>query len=575
MSKNIEKKVFKEVNDIYSYILTPIQIKKLTNQIFNTIKNEKYNKPKRINQKDILLITYADTIKSKNKKSLVVLEDFLNKFIKKTINTIHILPFYPSSSDGGFSVKDFFKVDKQHGSWKSIKSISNRYKLMIDVVLNHGSSQSNWFKNFLKTKGEGKDFFYSLDKEINTSHIVRARSHKLLQKFKTKKGYKYLWCTFSRDQIDFDYRNPKVLLMFIKIIKFIMKQGPSIFRLDAVAFLWKRIESNCVNLDQTHAIIRLLRIILSYNKNKCMIVTETNLPFLENFSYFGRSDEAHIIYNFSLAPLIINTLIKSNSSAFRRWSMSMPPAKDNNCYLNFLATHDGIGLRPLEGIISKNNIRKLIAPLKSFGAKFTYRKDKDNQLSVYEANISLIDAMSGTINGKDNFTYDRFFCAHAIMLCFEGIPSFYIHSLFGTRNDYELLKSTKIFRSINRHIYDYDYLKKEIYDLNSHISKVYNQIIKLIEVRKKQRAFHPNATQYTLNISNNFFGLWRQSIDRKQSIFAISNVTNKKQVLSLDNINLLSMEKWYDLLSLKEINIDDKNLTFKPYQSFWIANKKN
>jgi sucrose phosphorylase len=306
-----------------------------------------------------------------------------------------------------------------------------------------------------------------------------------------------------------------------------------------------------------------------------MIVTETNLPFLENFSYFGRSDEAHIIYNFSLAPLIINTLIKSNSSAFRRWSMRMPPAKNNNCYLNFLATHDGIGLRPLEGIISKNNIKKLIAPLKIFGAKLTYRKDKDNQLSVYEANISLIDAMAGTINGKDNFTYDRFFCAHAIMLCFEGIPSFYIHSLFGTRNDYELLKLTKIFRSINRHIYDYDYLKTKIYDSKSHISKVYNQIIKLIEVRKKQKAFHPNATQYTLNISNNFFGLWRQSIDRKQSIFAISNVTNKKQVLSLNNINILSIEKWYDLLSLKEVKKEYKNLTFEPYQTVWIANKRN
>ena len=237
------------------------------------------------------------------------------------------MPFYPSSSDGGFAVIDFFKVDSKHGNWQDIKYLSKNYNIMADIILNHASSKSKWFKNFLNDRGKGKDFFLSYDKEFNTKNIIRARSHKLLQKFKTIKGNKYLWCTFSRDQVDFDFKNPKVLLSFIKLIFFLKSKGVKIFRFDAVAFIWKRLETKCVNLDQAHAIVRLFRTLLNFTSNQSKIVTETNLPFSENFSYFGNSDEAHIIYNFSLAPLIINTLIKGNSAAFRRWSMSIPQKK--------------------------------------------------------------------------------------------------------------------------------------------------------------------------------------------------------------------------------------------------------
>ena len=444
---------------------------------------------------------------------------------------------------------------------------------MSDIILNHASSKGIWFKRFLEDRGEGKDFFLTVDREFNTRHIVRARSHKLLQKFKTVNGDKLVWCTFSRDQVDFDFKNPKVLLAFIKLIIFLSNKGVKIFRFDAVAFIWKRQETNCINLDQTHAIVRLFRTLLGLINNESKIITETNLPFGENFSYFGNSDEAHIIYNFSLAPLIINTLIKGNSAAFRRWSMSMPPAKDNNSYLNFIATHDGIGLRPLEGIIKNNDIKILLNTLKRYGSKFTYRRDKNNKRVIYEANISLFDALSGTIKGKDSYSYHRFYCAHAIMLSFEGIPAFYIHSLFGTRNNISLMKKTGIKRSINRTTYDYKDIMEALKNSNSHISKVFTNILNLIEIRKKQIAFNPNATQYTLNLGNNFFGIWRQSIDRKQSIFAIYNVTNKHQKLKINKLNILNLENWTDLISFKKLEARKVFIYFEPYQFMWVTNK--
>ena len=322
-----KERIVENLHDIYAYNLSPEEINKLADDIIGIKTVTKKANQKPLTQNDILLITYANTIVKKNKKSFSVLNQFLKNYIKKSFSIIHILPFYPSSSDGGFSVKDFFKVDKQHGMWSDISKISKDYKIMVDIVINHGSRDSKWFRNFLKNKGEGKDFYLYLDKYQKLNHVVRARSHKLLQKITTKQGVKYLWCTFSPDQVDFNYKNPKVLVMFLKIIKYILDKGPLVFRLDAIAFLWKRIDSNCINLDQTHAIVRLIRTFIESINANSLLITETNLPFHENLSYFGSSDEAHGIYNFTLAPLIINTLIKGDSSALNRWSMGIPPAR--------------------------------------------------------------------------------------------------------------------------------------------------------------------------------------------------------------------------------------------------------
>ncbi len=576
MIKHADKKfekIYNDVNAIYSYILTSSEIEKLSKNIIKILKVNYNKKNANINEKDILLITYADTIKSKKNKPLNVLNDFLKNFIKNSINIVHILPYYPSSSDGGFAVTDFFKVDRKYGNWSDLKKISKSYTIMSDIVLNHASSKSVWFKNFLKGKGKGKDFFLYYDKDVNTKNVTRARSHKLIQKFDAIKGNKYVWCTFSKDQVDFDFKNPDVLIVFIKLILFLQNKGINFFRFDAVAFIWKRLDTSCINLDQTHAIVRLFRTILSFS-NKCSkIITETNLPFHENLSYFGNSDEAHIIYNFSLAPLIINTLIKGNSAAFRRWSMSMPPAKGNNSYLNFLATHDGIGIRPLEGILKEADLKTLLETLKKFGSKFTYRNTKNNKKTIYEANISLFDCFSGTTKGKDNYAYKRFYNAHAIMLSFEGLPGLYIHSLFGTKNNFDLFKKTKLNRSINRSSYRYEDLKKILNNTDSHGYRIFRNILNLINIRKKQIAFHPNATQYTLNLGNNFFGIWRQSINKNQSIFAIYNITNKLQKLNTRKINFLSLENWIDLVSFKEIDNKKSYLNFSPYQFMWISNK--
>ena len=521
---------------------------------------------------DVALITYGDSILEEGKSSLSSLHDFLNTYIKDTINSVHILPFFPFCSDDGFAVMDFYKVNEKLGDWQDIRGISNDYRVMADLVINHGSSTGTWFKNFLKGEGEGHDYFYTTDKEAPVSQVVRPRTTPLLRPTETSKGTEYVWCTFSHEQVDFDFTNIKVLKEFVNILRFYLDNGIRIFRLDAVAFLWKKLGTNCLNLPETHEIVRLMRTLLEHAETDTVIITETNIPNRENLSYFGNGNEAHGIYNFSLPPLLVNTLITGNCHYLKSWLMSMPPAQNGTMYFNFIASHDGIGLRPAEGLLTESEVSSLITTMKKFGGKISWRTGDNGVRKPYEVNIALFDALQGTIDGKDQWGIQRFICAHAIMLALEGIPAIYIHSLLATGNDYDKLEKTEQNRSINRHQWDYVALKAKLNDKDSQHAIIYDQLKGLIETRKQQKAFHPNATQFTLHLTEKLFGFWRQSIDRRQSIFCVYNISNETQPLLLSDLNLIVTDNWRDLISGIEFNETNDFISLEPYQILWITN---
>ena len=574
LKKDFSEKVKQYLFQIYSNDLNKKQI----NNLFLNIKSiftqpMKRSKNELWSEKDFLLITYADSIKKNNQKNLITLNSFLKKYCKE-FSYIHILPFFPFSSDDGFAVEDYKKIKIEHGSWKDLKKITKTFDIMVDLVINHCSSNNKLFKNFLEDKNPGKDFFINSEKKFPKSNkIVRPRSSDLSKKVLVNGKNTYVWCTFGHDQVDFDFRNPNVLLYFFEIIKFYLDQDIKALRLDAVAFLWKELGTRCINLPQTHNIIRLIRLIIDRFYNKTLIITETNIPSHENLTYFGNNNEAHCIYNFSLAPLLIHAVVSGNSFYLKKWSRGMPPAQENNSYLNFLSTHDGIGMRPVEGILPENEIQKYFNFFKKQGGLFSYRTNAGKK-SVYEVNITLLEAFKECYNGKDKFVLERFILAHTILFSMEGIPAIYIQNYLGSKNDNAKVKKTNSFRSINRRNWNFDSLVKIFKNKSNINSKILHSLNRLMVLRKKQIAFHPNATQFTLQLGDIFFGIWRQSIDRSQSIFCISNLTNVKQKISLLDINLISTNNWFDILSNKKIkNIGDE-LLFKPYQTFWITNKK-
>lgn len=522
---------------------------------------------------DCILISYGNSVMKDGELPLHTLHRFLNKHLAQTIKAVHILPFFPFSSDDGFSVMDFLQVNPSLGDWEDIEAIGKDYRLMSDLVINHMSSRSRWFDNFKKRLDPGKDYFAEGNPQDDYSQVVRPRNSPLLTPVETADGERHVWCTFSADQIDLNFKNPKVLLEFVRIIRKYLNHGVAIFRLDAVAFLWKEAGTSCIHLQQTHEIIKLLRTLIEHYFPDVILICECNVPNRENLTYFGNANEAHIIYNFSLPPLLLYTLLSGDCRHLKTWMMSMPPAQSGTSYLNFIASHDGIGLRPLDGLLAENERDQLVDTIQKFGGKVTYRKSREGYDKPYELNVALYDALKGTIqSGEDEWAYQRFICAHAIMLGLEGIPGIYIQSLFGSRNDYKRLKHTGRNRSINRHIWQESVLEAELEDNDSMHGKVFAELNRLLSIRKRQPAFHPNATQFTLHLGEKIFAFWRQSIDRSQSVFNLSNVSSTSQTLNLADINLISTDGWKDLIGEVPVYDLGGQLELAPYQTMWITN---
>ena len=524
-------------------------------------------------ESDTVLITYGDSIVKPGERPLITLKQFLDQHLQHTISSVHILPFFPYSSDDGFSVIDYLTVNPSLGEWDDISSIATDYKLMADLVINHVSSRGRWFENFKKRVDPGQDYFVEADPGLDLSAVVRPRNTPLLYEYETLAGPRHVWCTFSADQVDLDFKNPAVLKEFINIIRHYLQWGVTLFRLDAVAFLWKEIGTPCIHLQQTHEIIKLLCTLVEHHSPDAVIITETNVPNRENLTYFGNANEAHLIYNFSLPPLLLYTLVSGDCRHLKTWLMSMPPAQAGTTYLNFIASHDGIGLRPLDGLVSDEERQRMVDTMNAFGGKVTYRRAQDGKDNPYELNIALYSALKGTMhNPDDGWQQQRFICAHAIMFALEGIPAIYIHSLFGTENDYQRLEHTGRARSINRHIWQYEELEHALTNHQQHHRFIFDELLKILAIRRQQTAFHPNTTQFTMHLGTKVFAFWRQSIDRRQSVFCLYNITDEQQVINLADINLIGTDRWADLISDERYDNLGGQLTLAPYQFVWISN---
>ncbi len=524
-------------------------------------------------ERDAVLITYGDTIRDGKHKPLDLLQDFLVNHLQGVVNGVHILPFFPFSSDDGFAVTDYRAVNSQLGEWADIERIARRFHLMSDLVLNHVSSQGAWFNAYRQGQSPYDRFFYEADPNDDLSKVVRPRTTPLLQRIETRQGVRHVWCTFSHDQIDLNFANPEVLLEMLRIIRLHIKKGVRILRLDAVAFIWKEVGTNCIHLPQTHAIVQLLRLLCDYATETVVLLTETNVPRSENLSYFGNRNEAHAVYNFPLPPLILHAMQSGTARYLHRWQAAMPPAQLGCAYLNFTASHDGIGMRPAEGVLPPEEKARMIETVQAAGGLVSMRALPDGREEPYELNSSLFDALRRTFKGEDAHHIERFFCSQTIVMSLEGIPAFYIHSLLATRNDHDAVTRRGMKRAINRHRWHYPDLMELLRDPASEQSQVMRGMSERLRIRSRQPAFHPNATQFTLTLDDRLFGIWRQSLDRNQSIFAIHNVSDEPVSVSRSAINLIEDDRWFDLLSGEEIVLGGPEIVFGPYQCRWISNR--
>lgn len=523
-------------------------------------------------EKDAMVITYGDTLIDGVHKPLDLLYDFLLEHMKGVVSGVHILPFFPFTSDDGFAVTDYRKVNPSLGEWADIERIGKSFHLMSDLVLNHVSSQGTWFNAYRQGQEPYDRFFFEASPDEDLSMVVRPRTTPLLREVETSRGPRHVWCTFSHDQVDLDFRNPEVLLEILRIIRLHIDEGVRIIRLDAVAFIWKEPGTPSIHMPKTHAIVQLLRLLADYATETVVLLTETNVPKAENLSYFGQRNEAHAIYNFPLPPLILHAMLSGSAKHIRSWQRAMPPAPLGCAYLNFAASHDGVGMRPVEGLLPDDEIARVIETVKEAGGLASMRALPDGGQSVYELNTAFFSAMGRTFEGEDDYQIERFVCSQTVVMSLEGIPALYIHSMLATPNDLEGVERRGMNRAINRHRWDYPTLRARLADPDSDQVRVLSALSERLRMRAKQPAFHPNATQFTLMLDDRVFGIWRQSLDRSQSIFALHNVSADTVDVPVTTMNLIEDEHWLDLLTGEHIPAGQETVTLAPYQCRWITN---
>ena len=510
-------------------------------------KRKKYNNEISMTNKDAILITYGDSIKRKGEKPLKTLHKFLKKHVKKSISCVHILPFFPFSSDDGYSVIDYKKVDKKLGDWGNIMKISDDYRLMVDLVINHVSKKSKWFKGFLAGDKKYKNYFIHFNKKVDTSSVFRPRTNPLLTKFKMNGRKKYVWTTFSNDQIDLDYKNPDVLMDMVDILLFYVSKGVEIIRLDAIAYLWKELGTACIHLKKTHEIVKLMRAILNYVAPYAIIITETNVPPKENISYFGNGfDESQLVYKFLLPPLVLDAFIRKDTSYLQKTYRMFRPLEKNLLFLNFLASHDGIGILGARKILSPKDFKNLLKTTRNHNGLLSYKLAKEGKLVPYELNINYFDAIN---NPNKKLVIEKgvkkFMASQTIMLMSKGIPGIYIHSLLGSRNYSQGIKKTNVKREINRERLQYNKLEREIRNKDSIRHKVLTNYSYFLNARKRISALNPYCKEKPIKSDKRLLITERKFKGKKMIV--IVNVSG-------DGIMLQKYTKRFDLLSKRPFN---------------------
>ena len=529
-----------------------------------------------LSERDAILITYPDQVQEPGRASLATLAEFCGHFLTDLISGIHILPFYPWSSDDGFAVTDYRSVARQYGDWNHIRRLGEHFRLMFDAVINHASSQSHWFEGFLQDAPQCRGYFIEVDGNPDLSAVVRPRALPLLTEFKSAAGIKRVWTTFSADQIDLNYHNPEVLLEVLDILLLYATHGAQFIRLDAIAYLWKEFGTSCIHLPQTHKIIQLIRAILDEVAPHIQLITETNVPQSENLSYFGHGfKEAQLVYNFPLPPLVLHTIQTGDASILSRWASTMDLPPEGGALLNFLASHDGIGLNPLHGILPEPEIDALVQHIKARGSPVSYKTNSDGTERPYELNVNYFDALDEADSRETQaLEVDRFITAHAILLAFIGIPAIYFHSMFGSRGWLNGPAETGRNRSINREKLNRETLERELADTNSLRAQVFGRLSHLLAVRAAQPCFSPHGTQRVLESSSRIFALLRTAPGTAKPALCIHNVSAQPEQSNLDlsNTSLAPFSELHDIISGRRIRAESSlSLLLAPYESVWLS----
>lgn len=571
-------KIDKLLKTIYSNHTTE-EINFISNQLLQILDNfseksayEEIRDKEKWNQSHSVLITYADSIYKNGEATLITLRKLLSKHFGSLSKVVHILPFLKSTSDGGFAVSSYDSLEEKFGDWDDLKSISKNHDLMADLVLNHVSSSHPWVQQFIKSQEPGISNVYSPKQNLDWSNVVRPRSSSLFSQINTDDGPKQVWTTFGPDQIDLNWHNPKMTLEFLNLIINYLSNGIKWLRLDAVGFIWKESGTTCLHLPKAHSIVKLLRVLLNNLLDEGVLITETNVPQKENLSYLIPDDEAHMAYNFPLPPLLLEAIITSRADILNSWIYDWPILPEDTTLFNFTASHDGVGLRALEGLMNEQRIKDLLINCEKRGGLVSHRRLSNGDDKPYELNISWWSAMEDSSRDAKRFQYERFILSQLLVMALKGVPAFYLPALLASENDIKSFSMTGQRRDLNREKFKSENLSAVLNNPESNANKNLKYLRNAMGVRSELKQFHPSSQMKCLSKGRSDIVVIKRG-KGPESVFAIHNMTENKINYQLNDNDLPKIIdndfNTRDFLTSSKYNC--KNISLDPFQVIWLS----
>ena len=533
---------------------------------------EETSKDKKWDESYAVLITYADGVIKEGEATLVTLRDLLSNYFGSLSKVVHILPFLKSTSDGGFAVSSHKSLEEKFGSWEDLKSFSSKHYLMADLVLNHVSSSHPWVQQFIKCQEPGLSNVLSPSKDLDWKNVIRPRSSSLFSQINTDDGIKQVWTTFGPDQVDLNWLNPKMIIDFLILIITYLSNGIKWLRLDAVGFIWKEPGTTCLHLPKAHSIVKILRILLNDLLKDGVLITETNVPQKENLSYLIPEDEADMAYNFPLPPLLLEAIITSRADILNSWICDWPELPETTTLFNFTASHDGVGLRALEGLMNEQRIKDLLINCEKRGGLVSHRRLSNGEDKPYELNISWWSAMEDSGRDSNRFQYERFLLTQLLVMSLKGVPAFYLPALLASENDIKSFSITGQRRDLNREKFKSEKLSAVFRNPESNAYKNLRYLRNAMDVRSKLPQYHPQSQMECLSKNRGDIVVIKRGFG-SNAIFSIHNMTENK-------INYRFIDYEFTKLIKNDLNMQDyltsnkynsSNIELDPFQVIWLG----
>ncbi|MCF8092398.1 MAG: sucrose phosphorylase [Desulfotignum sp.] len=424
----------------------------------------------------IQLITYPDSLGA----NLPELHYVLRKYFLKAVSGVHLLPFYPSSSDRGFAPKTYDEVDPAFGSWDDVEKIGKDFDLIIDFMVNHISRQSVFFQDYIAkgANSEYADMFLSFDKLapngwIKDEDLEKVYTRKPRPPYLTLErpdgALEKIWCTFDYEQIDLDYDSPKTREIMRKFIIRLARNRPKMIRLDAIAYTTIKVGTNCFFLEP-----KIWELLEWFNDFAAAFDTEILPEVHEHYSYqFKLAQKGYWCYDFSLPMLVLHGIYMNTTRRLKSWLRKCPRKQ-----ITTLDTHDGIGVVDVMELLNQQEIDATLEKLyeKGSNVKKTYSGPEYQNLDIYQVNCTYYSAL-----GCDD---DAYITARTIQFFAPGIPQVYYVGLLAGENDIALVEKTRQGRNINRHNYTLEEIREEVK------KPVVQRLLKLMKFRNSYPAFN-------------------------------------------------------------------------------------